>query len=291
MSRSLTLATACAAGLAACAGGSSNQKDGGTDAGLDPFEPPVVAFSGTARVLPEAAAWLQDAGRPVPSLAGVTLRVEEPLLMGLNDKDPRALFGEVPLDASGAFSVSTVDTADVIAGVAAGFRDDADAGIARGASTLWDKIREGSIPLNDVSGTQAWAFPTAFVEHLTSVVGAQAILVASDNLGDTLQQSGFALIRVVDAAGAPVSGARLGFSCGIGCVRTTEKQFLYPSADFSAAAAHGAGGKTAAHGLVLYIHNNNQAHQVAVTVEGNAAYKAHAAGGATNAGLFVTVSP
>jgi hypothetical protein len=291
MLRPVTFAAVCAAGLAACTGGTPSPKDGGTDAGPDPLEPPVVAFSGTARVLPEAATWLQDAGQPVPSLTGVTLRVEEPLLMGLNDKDPRALFGEVPLDPSGAFSVSTVDTADVIAGVAAGFRDEVDAGIARGASTLWDKIREGSIPLQDVSGTQAWAFPTAFVDHLTTVVGGPAILSASDNLGDTLQQTGFALIRVVDAAGAPVTGARLGFSCGIGCVRTTEAQFLYPSADFASVTGHGAGGKTAAHGLVLYVHNNNQAHQVAVTVEGNGAYKTHAAGAAPNAGLFVTVSP
>jgi len=291
MLRSLSLAALCAAGLAACTGGNTSRQDGGTDAGPDPLEPPVVAFSGTARVLPEAAAWLQDAGQPVPSLVGVTLRVEEPLLMGLNEQDPRALFGELPLDASGTFSVSTVDTADVIAGVAAGFRDEVDAGIARGASTLWDKIREGAIPLEDVSGTQAWAFPTAFVDHLSAVVGADAILKASGNLGDTLQQTGFALIRVVDGSGAPVSGARLGFSCGIGCVRTTEAQFLYPSADFSAVTGHGAGGTTASHGLVLYIHNNNQAHQVAVTVEGNSAYKTHAAGGATNAGLFVTVSP
>ena len=290
MLRSLTFASLCAAGLAACSG-STSRPDGGTDAGPDPLDPPVVSFSGTARVLPEAAAWLQDAGQPVPSLVGVTLRVEEPLLMGMNDKDPRALFGEQALDASGTFTVSTVDTADVIAGVAAGFRDQVDAGIARGASTLWDKIREGAIPLKDVTGTEAWAFPSAFVAHLDAVVGASTILDASDNLGDTLQQAGFALIRVVDAAGAPVAGARLGFSCGIGCVRVTEEQFLYPSADFSAVTGHAAGGKTAAHGLVLYIHNNNQAHQVAVTVEGNSAYKTHAAGGATNAGLFVTVSP
>ena len=290
MLRQLTFVTLFAAGLAACTGNSPGT-DGGTDAGPDPLDPPMVAFSGTASVLPEAAAWLQDAGQPVPSLVGVTLRVEEPLLMGLNDKDPRALFGEVTLDASGSFAVSTVDTGDVIAGVAAGFRDTVDAGIARGASTLWDKIREGAIPLKDVSGTRAWAFPSTFVTHLSSVVGSQAILAASDNLGDNLQQTGFALIRVVDASGAPVTGARLGFSCGIGCVRTTEAQFLYPSADFSSVTGHAAGGKTAAHGLVLYIHNNNQAHQVAVTVEGSSAYKTHAAGGATNAGLYVTVSP
>jgi hypothetical protein len=290
MLRHALFAAACTTALWGCTG-STGKSDAGTDAGETPVEPPVVTFSGTAAVLPEAAAWLVDAGQPVPSLVGVTLRVEEPFLMGLNDQNPAALFGSVTLDASGSFSVDTVDTADVVAGVAAGFRDDVDAGVARSASTLWDKIREGTVPMTDVTGTKAWAFPKAFVDHLSSVVGSTTILSASDNLGDTLQATGFALIRVVDAAGKPVSGAQLSFSCGIGCVRTTEAQLQYPSADFSSVTGQGAGGATAAHGLVLYIHNNPQAHQVTVSVKGSAAYKSHAAGAAPNAGLFVTVSP
>lgn len=290
MLRHTLLATACAVILWGCTG-KSTAMDGGTDAGETPLEPPVVTFSGTAAVLPEAAAWLTDAGQPVPSLTGVTLRVEEPFLMGLNDKDPRALFGSVTLDATGAFSVDTVDTADVVAGVAAGFRDDVDAGVARGASTLWDKIREGAVPLEDVTGTKAWALPRAFIDHLSGVVGSATILSASDNQGDTLQATGFALIRVVDASGNPVPGLSLNFSCGIGCVHTTEGQLQYPSADFSSVTAQAAGGVTASHGLVLYIGNNGQAHQVTVSVKGHPEYKSHAAGAAPNAGLFITVSP
>jgi hypothetical protein len=290
MLRHALFATACAAALWGCSG-SPSKSDAGTDAGETPLDPPVVTFSGTAAVLPEAAAWLADAGQPVPSLTGVKLKVEEPFLMGLNDQNPRALFGTVTLDATGAFSVDTVDTAAVVAGVAAGFRDEVDAGVARSASTLWDKIREGTVPLADVSGTKAWAFPRAFVDHLSTVVGSATLLSASDNLGDTLQGTGFALIRVVDAAGKPVSGAQLSFSCGIGCVHTTEAQLQYPSADFSSVTGQAEGGATAAHGLVLYIHNNTQAHQVTVSVKGRSEYKPHAAGAAPNAGLFVTVSP
>lgn len=290
MMRHALFATAFAAASLGCTG-STGKPDAGTDAGETPLEPPVVTFAGTAAVLPEAADWLADAGQPVPSLTGVTLRVEEPFLMGLNDKDPRALFGSVTLDATGSFSVDTVDTADVVAGVAAGFRDEVDAGVARSASTLWDKIREGTVPLADVTGTKAWAFPRAFVDHLSGVVGSATVLAASDNLGDTLQGTGFALIRVVDAAGNPVPGVQLSLNCGIGCVHTTEGQLQYPSADFSSVTGQGAGGVTAPHGLVLYIHNNTQAHQVTVSVKGHPEYKPHAAGAAPNAGLFVTVSP
>lgn len=290
MKRTLFFLSALALLTGCPGGGNNNGNDAGTDDGGEDAIEPVITVAGTATVHPAAQAWMADGGLTVPSLAGVTLRVEEPLRIGLNENDPSAVFGTTVLTSSGEFSANQVDTANVIVGVGAGFRDTADAGVIRSASTIWDVTREGAKPRVNINGASAYALPKAFVDQLTTAIGPSNISSASGGVGSTLEKSGFSLIRVVDAAGNPVSGVKLKFRCGVGCVSVTGAQFFYPSDDLSTAAPH-ASGSTSSNGLVVYVGNNTAAHQVIIAVEGHSEYRDHAAGAAPNAGLAVTVKP
>ena len=223
---------------AACSGNGNNGTPdaGGTDADIDPFEDPVIRVSGTAEVHPSAKAWLEGNSQPLPSLEGLTLRVQEPLRVALND--PGAVFGSVTLGADAAFAVDGVDTARVNTGIAAGVLDERmgpNPVVVRTSTAIWDvQLRQGK-PELDISDARAWALPTEFHDQLTVSIGEAAIqAVTGDSTKVTLIDAGFMLGRVVDAEGNPVAGAVIG---GISHVVMTwlASGFAAPRADVATA--------------------------------------------------------
>lgn len=289
--RLFVVLSACAL-LCACPTGSTPHPDGGNDddGGLIVTDYPVISVSGTTVFHPAAVIWMADAGITPPPLTGLTVRVEEPLKAAQND--PGGVFGSQVVAADGAFSASDVDTSYILVGLAAGFRDTADAGVARGASTIYDVLREGKVPQVNISGAVAHALPVSFVTQLSQVIGSAAIQTASGGLGSTLQGTGFSLIRVVNAQGAPVAGVRVQFVCGTGCVTVTGGQFFYPNEALTSVSPHtNTSAATSANGLVIYVGNNTAPHQVNLTIEGHGEYPQTSAGAAPNAALTVTLSP
>jgi hypothetical protein len=264
--------------LFACSAPMSNP-DSGTqdDAGMDMTTPFNV--SGTAKMFPEGAALLADAGQST-SIAGLRLRVEEPFKIAINENDPLGIFSTALLDAGGEFSASNVDPELVTLGVAAGIRDESDAGrVIRGATTLWDVTLQGK-PDHDITGAKAWAVPTMFHDALTAAVGPAQIGAVTNGAKATLFAAGFILGRIVDANGAPVAGATLTPT------GTIVGKFFYPTSDFT-----GTGTSTASNGLFVYVHNGGPVQTFRFNVTGHSEYPTRTGGATGNACLVITVSP
>lgn len=269
----------------ACPGPGNNGP--GQDAGLDANDieelDPVVTVSGTVALYPEALAWLQANGQSVPAIDGLTLRVEEPLKVAL--EDPTGIFGSVTLQSDGAFRVENVDTAQVNVGIAGGIRDERDAGnsdIVRTATVLYDVQLHEQKPRTDLSGTKAWVLPRAYLDQLTNAVTAQRIQTVTGNQFGTLAEAGFILGRVVDQAGNPVAGVKIATSPA-----SWANQIFYPSADLSAVDQAG----TSGNGLFVFVHNAGQTETFTFHVEGRPEYKRRNGGAATGTGLITTVFP
>ncbi|MBX5484146.1 MAG: carboxypeptidase regulatory-like domain-containing protein [Myxococcaceae bacterium] len=287
MKRVACAAAAIAAGifaLAGCPGGGSN---GGEDAGFDAndidIEEPIIKVSGTAKVFPEAATWLQDAGMTVPELAGLTLRVEEPLKAALND--PTGVFGSVTLASDGKFTVENVDTSQVNLGIAAGIRDERDAGTSgfvRSATPLFDVQLAQKKPDTDILDGVAWALPRAFHDQLTNAVSPATILSITNNQFDSLIEAGFILGKVVDAQGNPVAGAKV-----VTTPASWGANFYYPTEDLSAVTQNG----TSANGLFVFVHTGGPTEPFTFTIENRPEYLKRNGGAARDAALIVVVSP
>jgi hypothetical protein len=270
--------------LCACPGPSNNNPpDSGADANdIDPTDI-LIAVSGTAQHHPDAVKYYTANGLTLPSIAGLTLRVEEPLKAAL--QDPTGYFGTVTLTDAGTFRVENVSSNKVTLGIAAGIFEDPDGGVAdggtprviRSATSLYDVALEGRKPTKDVAGGKAYAIPTAFHDKLTSAVGTAKIKGISGF--DTLLASGFLLGRVVDSAGAPVAGVKI-------VATKYQSQFVYPSDDLSTTQA-----ATGASGLFIYIHNGLGVDPFNITVEGKPEYIKRNAGSAKDACLVMTVYP
>jgi len=147
-----------AALFCACSSTPVTQDAGNDDSGFNdtPF---LFNVSGTAAIFPEALPLLADAGVST-TVAGLRLRVEEPFRIALNDNDALGIFSDAILDAGGEFSASQVSTDYITLGVAAGVRDDTDAGrVVRTATTLYDVALEGKKPDHDRSRRKAGSFP------------------------------------------------------------------------------------------------------------------------------------
>jgi hypothetical protein len=269
---------------AACSGnGTPPPTDAGTDAGIDGFEEPIIRVSGTAHVHPSAVAWMQAESLTPPELAGLTLRVQEPLRVALNDPD--AVFGSVTLGADATFSVDGVDTAKVNTGIAAGVVDERDAGmpvVVRTSTAVWDvQLREGK-PEEDITGARALALPREFHDQLTVAVGPATILSITGNQFDRLVDSGFMLGRIVDAQGNPVAGAQI--SAG----SAYDPRIWYPNETFSGSGQSG----TSAHGLFVYVHPGTQEpSRFTFQVKDRPEYRKRNGGAAVNGGLLMTVFP
>ena len=276
------LALAC--GTLGCPGSGKPTEDAGTDSGT-PIEDLVIQVSGTAAIHPDAVRYLQGLSLPVPKVEGLTLRVEEPLKVALND--PLGVFGSLTLPASGAFSVTPVQVDRVNLGIAAGIRDDcaADGGsctpkVVRSATVLWDVAIENKKPDLDIVGGKAFALPVAFHDQLTQAVGPAQIHALTGNQS-TLVTAGCIVGKIVDAAGAPVVGAKItpgetGLSSA----------FFYPTADLTST-----GPSTSANGLFLFVHNGGDVRPFRFTVENHPEYLTRNAGAAKDACLVMTVYP
>lgn len=276
-----------------CPGPTGGGNDGGSGDGGETtdVESLIIKVAGTAEVHPAAVAWAADAGVAVPSLVGVTARVEEPLRLALNENDTQAVFSSTVLTANRQFTAEEVANERVIVGLGVGFVDTPDAGFYRAASTIYDVTREGGKSATNINGAIAYAMPRAFVDQLTTAIGSANVSTASDNGGNAVSGAGFALIRIVDAAGKPVSGAKLSYRCQTCAKALNANQFWYLNDSLSGAVSHANGGTTSSNGLVVYINKETLAHQIFVKVEGNAAYPEHSAGAKSGVGLAVTVSP
>lgn len=266
------------AALSLCACPGPSKSDGGTDSG----EPQEFFFdvAGTAAMLPEGAAMLTDAGQST-SVAGLRLRVEEPFKIAVNESDPLGIFSSALLESSGAFSATMISTELVNLGVAAGVRDDNDAGtrIVRSATGLWDVAFEGKKPDRDLTGTKAWVLPKVFHDALTAALTPAAIMAISTK--PTLIEAGFMLGRIVDAQGRPVAGATVTPTDG-----SLKPQFFYPTADFT-----GTGTATSANGMFVFVQKGDMVTTFRFDVTGNTAYLRRQAGAARGACLVVTVYP
>ncbi len=264
--------------------------DGGTIDDVPPEEV-LISVSGTARVHPLGAAYLADAGFPEPDLTGVTLRVEEPFRVALND--PLGVFGSVTLGDAGAFSVANVRTVLVNLGVGAGIRDETDAGcgadggaacgprVIRSATTLFDVALEGKKPDQDIVGAKAWAIPAELHARLTAAITPAVILQISSNQFSTLVNTGFIFGQVVDTAGAPVAGVTIEPSPS-----SLSPQFFYPTADLGSTQA-----STSANGSFIFVHDGSDVKPFKFKVAGRSEYLTRNGGAARDACLVITVFP
>src|SRR6266496_1531274 len=101
--KALTFAFAALA-LCACPGSTHHDSDdGGADANdIEPTDI-LISVSGTAYHHPDAVKYYAANGLTLPPLAGLTLRVEEPLKAAL--QDPTGYFGTLTLTDAGTFRV------------------------------------------------------------------------------------------------------------------------------------------------------------------------------------------
>ncbi len=264
-----------------CSGNGGTVADAGVDANINVAIDPVIRVSGTAAVYPSAAAWMTQAGMQVPSLNGLTLRIEEPLKVAL--EDDTGIFGTLTLDDSGAFSLEGVDTALVNLGIAAGIKDDLDAGtVVRSATALFDVQVHEDKPRLDIVGAKAWAIPKAFHDALTNAVSPVTVAQLTNGTHSTLSGAGFILGQVVDAQGNPVPGVKIDADSD-----ELDARFFYPSEDFASATQAG----TSANGLFVYVHTGGTTNPFTFTVEGKPEYKKRNGGAAAGTALIISVYP
>jgi hypothetical protein len=275
-----TLQLCLALTLAAC-GSTTTVTDAGTDAGET--GPVIFNVSGTAKMHPEGLGLLADAGLAT-SLEGLTLRVEEPFKVALND--PAGIFGTQVLTAAGTFAASQISSEDVNLGVGVGIRDDSDAGtprVVRSATIIYDvALNDGAKPQADITGAVGYAVPTVLHDALTKVVTPATIgQLTQANPQTTLVGAGFILGQVLDASGAPLAGVTITPSVG-----SKSARLFYPSADLQTL-----GTATSSRGVFLYVHTGGDVDTFRFNVTGHTEYKTRNAGAAAGAALVVTLTP
>lgn len=273
--------------LAACSG-TPPPPDAGTDAGEE--TPVEIKVSGTAVMFPDAVPLLNDAGIST-DVAGLTLRIEEPFKVAIDD--PQGIFHTQTLATGGAYSAPKVPTDLITLGLAAGIRDDSGNRVLRSATTIYDvALANGAKPSGDVTNTKAYVLPVSFHDALTQAVGQARIrsLTGMTDAG-TLIEAGFVVGKVVDTSGNPVAGVTIEPVGSTAAARTA--RLFYPTADLSSV-----GSATSASGLFVYVHNGaldaTGKPEVATfqfKVTGRAEYKQRNAGARKDAALVLWVSP
>ncbi|WP_342378064.1 carboxypeptidase regulatory-like domain-containing protein [Myxococcus stipitatus] len=213
-----------------------------------------IRVSGQARVLPEASRWLATTGRSEPSLSGLSVTIEEPLRVAVNDLD--ATFGSSALDDAGAFGVAGILVKNVNVGLAVGM---SGPGLMRTSTIIYDSSFTGSRPRTNLIETRAYALPESFHDALSTALGESRLLGHTENRARTLREAGFALGRVVDENGRPRAGVRVAPS------RTElADRIYYPSADLGSVNQEG----TSEEGLFVYVHTGLAVESFHVSVEG-----------------------
>ncbi|WP_226994050.1 carboxypeptidase regulatory-like domain-containing protein [Myxococcus hansupus] len=236
-----------------------------------------IGVTGKAALLPEAQQWLDARGLAAPSLNAAPVTLAEPLRLAVND--PNATFGTSPVSEDGSFTVSDVPVREMHLSLTAGLEA---AGLVRSHTLIYDSAFTGARPRTDLVDVRVWGVPEAFHDALSTAVGESAIRGHTGNLAATLRDAGFVLGRVVDAAGQPVSGARL----------TPDREDLagriyYPSADLAASGQEGTGPQ----GLFVYVHSGVDADTFLLSVTGMEAYVPRNVGVAPGWGMVLTVHP
>jgi hypothetical protein len=237
----------------------------------------LITVTGRVDVLPEASRLLTEQGHPPPSLAGLSLVIEEPLRVGV--KDPNATFAAGTLDEEGGFFIPDVPVKDIHLSLAASLDHE---GFARASTIVFDTAFTGSRPRTDVTAARVWALPLAFHDALTSAVGAEALRIHSEGRARTLLEAGFVLGRVVDAAGNPIAGARVQLDRG-----ELADRLYYPSEDLTLAGRE----STSANGLFLYVHTGAETETFRVSLHGREGYAWRNAGATPGHGLVLTLFP
>jgi hypothetical protein len=266
-------------GLAACGFGDSMPDPGSRteEAQNVDLDSLLITVRGQAQLLPEAAWLLSAQGQVPPALGGLPLSIEEPLRMSVSD--PVATFGTASLAEDGAFSVTDVPVRDIHLSLAA--RIDHE-GFVPSSTIIFDTAFSGTRPRTDLHGARTWALPLAFHEALTRAVGEEALQAHTNGQARTLLEAGFLLGRVVDAAGQPVTGARVQLDRS-----ELEARIYYPSEDLTQVGQAG----TSANGLFLYVHTGVEVETFRLSLHGSEAYLWRNAGATPRRGLVLTVFP
>jgi hypothetical protein len=261
------LPTACGSGVDPNAAGPTQ---------IDP-EHPTIAVSGRAEVFPEAVSLLRAQGERPPELEGLTLTLEEPLGVGVNDAN--AVLGQGVVGEDGGFNVPDVSVNGIHLSLAARLEHP---GFVPSSTIVFDTVFTRTRPTTDLYDTRAWAVPTAFHDALTRAVGETTLRTRTDGRAGTLRDAGFILGRVVDAEGKPREGVRV-----VGENNDVTARIYYPSADLQSTTQKATSGT----GLFLYVHSGEAPDVFGLAVKGEKAYFTRNVGAATGRALVVTFYP
>jgi hypothetical protein len=242
----------------------------------------LITVSGQLQVFPEAAQYLAARGEALPSFSGLAMRIEEPLRVAVNDPDaPLATGG---LESDNSFRVSDVPVRNILLSLSAGVGDASGSnGLMRSSTVVFDTALTQTRPRHDLVETRSYALPMPYVDGLTRVVGEDRLRALSGGQFSHLSETGFVLGRIVDAAGQPVSGARI-------VIDRPElaANIVYLGVEAAAVDTPSTGPS----GLFLYPHTGGDVETFHLSVEGApGTYVARNAGAARGLALLLTLSP
>jgi hypothetical protein len=242
----------------------------------------LITVSGQLQVLPEAAQYLAARDEAPPSFNGLAVRIEEPLRVAVNDPDAPLATGS--LEGGNSFRVSDVPVRNILLSLSAGVGDaSGTGGLMRSSTIVFDTAFTQTRPRRDLVDTRAYALPMRYVDALTSAVGEDRLRALSGGQFSRLSETGFVLGRVVDAAGQPVSGARIAIDRP-----ELAANLFYPGVEAAAVSA----GSTGPSGLFLYLHTGGDVETFHLGVEGApGTYVLRNAGAARGLAVLLTLSP
>ncbi|ATB35216.1 hypothetical protein CYFUS_000628 [Cystobacter fuscus] len=260
----------------ACSSGGAPDPNGNRSTQVD-LDHLTITVSGRAELLPEAAHLLDAQGQRLPALDGLTVTLEEPWGMGVNDEN--AVLGEGLLGEDHAFSVSDVLVRGIHLSLAARLEHP---GLVRSSTVIFDTALARTRPSTDISDTRAWALPEAFEQTLTRSIGEAAIRGHSDQRAGTLRDAGFVLGRIVDASGEPLAGAVV-----VPDREELASRIYYPSPDFQGAPQDG----TSTTGLFVYVHSATAPESFLLSVKGSEDHGHRNVAVTPGTALVLTLSP
>lgn len=246
-------------------------------------EPPsAIAVDGHVTLFPPSATWLATRGATAAIPAGLSVTFDDPLQRALGDA--AAILATTPVAEGGSFAMDAVPVDTLVFGLGAGLEPVEaleSAGLADGITTvLFDSLREGMNPREALTGTQVFALPQIWIQALEASVGAAALATRAPDAG-SLQEAGFMVGQVIDAAGAPVAGARLEPS-----PPELADGLYYPTVSLQ-----GHQEATDADGLFLLVHDGGDVRTFTFTLVGEEPTPPHRGVLARERGLLLRIRP